>query len=95
MTKWEVEKRERMEDGVRVPKLVPGGAVKLYTCDYYILVQLAWSSLVPRPCPVFCRLQYRKAGRAWYLFSCEHDVIKKSENGKILNAQAVFHVLFN
>ena len=28
-------------------------------------------SLVPRPRPAFRRLQYRKAGRAWYLFSRE------------------------
>ena len=32
-------------------------------------------SLVPRPHPAFRRLQYGKAGRAWYLFSHEHDVI--------------------
>ena len=34
-------------------------------------------SLVPRPNPAFRRLQYGKAGRAWYLFSREHDVITK------------------
>ena len=34
-------------------------------------------SLIHRPCPAFCRLQYRKAGRAWHLFPCEHDVIGK------------------
>ena len=34
-------------------------------------------SLVTRPRPSFRRLQYRKAGRAWYLFSHEHDVISK------------------
>ena len=85
-----------MEDGGRVPKLAPGEAVKLYTCDYYVLVQLTWSSLIPRPHPAFCHLQYEKAGRAWYLFSCEHDVIRKSGNGKnFQNEQAVFHVLFN
>ena len=32
-------------------------------------------SLVPRPRPAFRRLQYRKAGRAWYIFLREHDVI--------------------
>ena len=34
-------------------------------------------SLVPRPHPAFHRLQYGKAGRAWYLFSHEYDVISK------------------
>ena len=34
-------------------------------------------SLVPRPRPAFCCLQYVKVGRAWYLFSREHDVIDK------------------
>ena len=34
-------------------------------------------SLVPRPRPDFRRFQYGKAGRAWYLFSREHDVIGK------------------
>ena len=42
---------------------------------YWALICLA--SLVPRPHPAFRRLQYGKAGRAWYLFSCEHDVISK------------------
>ena len=38
-----------------------------------------WSvhSLVPRPRPAFRHLQYVKTGRAWYLFSREHDVISK------------------
>ena len=36
-----------------------------------------WGSLVPRPRPAFHRLQYGKARRAWYLFSCEHDIIGK------------------
>ena len=35
------------------------------------------SHLVPRPQPAFCHYQYGKAGRAWYLFSCEHEVIGK------------------
>ena len=35
------------------------------------------NSLVPRPHPTFHRLQYGKPGRAWYLFSCEDDVIGK------------------
>jgi len=34
-------------------------------------------SLVPRPRLAFHRLQYGKAGRAWYLFSCEDDIIDK------------------
>ena len=34
-------------------------------------------SLVPRPRPAFCPLQYGKAERAWYLFSREHEVIGK------------------
>ena len=40
------------------------------------------TSLVPcpTPCPAFCRLQYGKAGRAWYIFSREHDVIEKWQN---------------
>ena len=29
-------------------------------------------SLIPRPCPAFCCLQH---GRAWYIFSCEHEKI--------------------
>ena len=33
-----------------------------------------------RPRPAFRRLQYGKAGRAWYLFSREHDVIGKLQN---------------
>jgi len=38
------------------------------------------TSLVPRPRPPFRRLQYGKAGSAWYLFSREHDVIGKLQN---------------
>ena len=51
-----------MEDGGRVPKLVPGGAVKLYTCDYYVLVQLAWSSLVPSPAQFSVTYSTKKQG---------------------------------
>ena len=40
-----------------------------YTCE--------GGSFVPRPRPAFCRLQYRKAMGAWYLFSPEHDAIGK------------------
>ena len=45
-------------------------------------------SLVPRPHPAFRRLQYGKAGRAWYLFSHEHDIIGKLQN--LPNLQAAF-----
>ena len=50
-------------------------------------------SLVPRPRPAFCHLQYGKVWRAWYLFSREHDIIGKCEN--LQNKRAAFHVLFN
>ena len=38
--------------------------------------------LVPRPHPAFHYLQYGKAGRAWYLFSSEYDVIDKWQRTK-------------
>ena len=41
------------------------------------LVVTHWASLVPRPRLAFCHLQYRKAGRTWCHFSCEHDVFDK------------------
>ena len=44
----------------------------------------------PVPCPAFHRLQYGKAGRAWYISSCEHDVIDKWKN-----VDAMFCTLFN
>ena len=47
------------------------------------------ASLVPRPRPAFRRLQYGKAGRAWYLFSREHDIIGKLQK---FAEQAVFRV---
>ena len=34
-------------------------------------------SLVPRPRPALCRLQYGKAGRAWHVSSHELYVINK------------------
>ena len=34
----------------------------------------------PGPTQLICCLQYRKVGRAWYLFSCEHDIIRKWRN---------------
>ena len=39
--------------------------------------------------PAFRRLQYEKAGRAWYLFSREHDIISKLQK---FAEQAVFRV---
>ena len=47
----------------------------------------------PVPRPAFRRLRYGKAGRAWYIFSRDHDVIKKSQNFQ--NEDAMFRVLFN
>ena len=42
----------------------------------------------PVPRPAFHRLQYGKAGRAWYISSHEHDVIDKwqkiSERGRYI-----------
>ena len=45
----------------------------------------------PDPCPAFCRFQYRKPRRTWYLSSHEHDVVIK----KFQNEQAVFCIFFN
>jgi len=39
-------------------------------------------SYVPRPHPAFRHLQYGKVGRAWYLFSHEHDIINKWQKKK-------------
>ena len=47
----------------------------------------------PVPRPAFRRLQYAKAGRAWYIFSREHDVIEKWQNFQ--NEDAAFCVLFS
>ena len=47
----------------------------------------------PVPRPAFRCLQYGKAGRAWYIFSREHDVIEKWQNFQ--NEDATFRVLFN
>ena len=47
----------------------------------------------PVPRPAFRRLQYGKAGRAWYIFSREHDVIEKWQNFQ--NEDAAFCVLFS
>ena len=46
------------------------------------------TSLIPRPHLAF--VACRKVGRAWYLFSCEHDVIDKWQKHS-----ANFHILFN
>jgi len=60
----------------------------------YLFIKLI--SLISRSRPAFCRLQYGKMGRAWYLFSCEHDVIDKWQKKKIPNEKAkVSHILFN
>ena len=47
------------------------------TFSFQVTPPPPYLSLVPRPCPAFRRLQYEKAGRAWYLFSREHDIIGK------------------
>ena len=53
-------------------------------------------SLIPRPHPAFRCLQYVKAGRAWYLFSREHDVINKwQKKKKIESEKAKSRVLLN
>ena len=49
------------------------------------------TSLVPRPHPAFRRFQYCKVGRAYCLFSCEHDVIRKWQ---IFAEQATFRVFW-
>ena len=49
-----------------------------------------FSCLIPRPHPAFCCLLY---GRAWYLFSCEHDVIGKWQ--KFQNKKAGLCILFD
>ena len=54
---------------------------------------LPYISLIHRP-PAFCHLQYGKAGRTYYIFSREHDVIDKWQK-KIQNEEAKFHVLLN
>ena len=53
------------------------------------ILKLSVHSLVPRPRPAFRRLQYGKTGRAWYLFSREHDVIGKLQK---FAEQAAFRV---
>ena len=52
--------------------------VQLLPAFHFVLFQLI-PSLVPRPRPAFHCLQYGKAGRVWYLFSREQDIL---ENGK-------------
>ena len=47
-------------------------------------------NLVPRPCPAF---RSGKAGRAWFLFSCEMMYRKMAKHFQ--NIQATFYVLFN
>ena len=55
---------------------LPGLDVQLLPAFHFVLFYLI-PSLVPRSRPAFHRLQYRKAGRVWYLFSCEQDIIWK------------------
>ena len=45
----------------------------LQISHYKIMALMHLASLVPRPQPAFRHLQYGKMGRAWYLFSHEHD----------------------
>ena len=54
-----------------------------------------WNNIAsfPVPRPAFRRLQYGKAGRAWYIFSREYDVIEKWQNFQ--NEDATFCMLFN
>ena len=52
-----------------------------------------WTAASLVPSPAFRRLQYSKAGRAWYIFPREHDVIEKWQN--FHNKDATFCVLFN
>ena len=47
----------------------------------------------PVPRPAFHCLQYGKVGKAWYISSCEHDVIYKWQNFQI--EDVTFCVLFN
>ena len=72
----------RLEQGSLVHS-IPGDCLSLMSscCQllpafHFVLFYLI-PSLVPRPRPAFHRLQYRKAGRVWYLFSCEQDIIGK------------------
>ena len=63
-------------------------ATTYWLCKFHCLPHMQGRcSLVPRPRPAFCCLQYRKA---WYLFSREHDIIRNFQN-----KQAGFCVLFN
>ena len=48
-----------------------------FLCNLGLQVMQVTHSLVPRPHPASRHFQYGKAGRAWYLFSHEHDVIGK------------------
>ena len=51
------------------------------SCRCSNFMENAWGiASFPVPCLAFHRLQYGKAGRAWYIFSREHDVIEKWQN---------------
>ena len=58
--------------GVRKEKAEYSTRMHYRTCSNH--------SLVPRPRLAFRCLQYEKAGRAWYLFSREYDIIEKLQN---------------
>ena len=57
------------------------------------LLRLHLVASFPGHRPAFRCLQYGKAGRAWYIFSREHDVIEKWQNFQ--NEDATFCVLFS
>ena len=52
-------------------------ALRICTQTSHCGILFPLSSLIPRPCPAFRCFQYGKVGRAWHLFSHEHDVIRK------------------
>jgi len=49
---------------------------------------------LPGPCPAFHCLQYRKAGRAWFLLSCEQDVINKWQKNNSEWRSQVLHIVW-
>ena len=63
--------------------LVYTEATSVYTQQVHLEATVVQASCTtslasfPVPRPAFRRLQYCKAGRAWYIFSREHDVIEK------------------
>ena len=55
----------------------PCGQCAICQFDFEVYMKPHPCSLVPRPRPAFRRFQYGKVGRAWYIFSHEHDLIGK------------------